>query len=69
MTPKDKGDTMPTDSGERCLIMYANGMVVEAYPPVTIYENGQVLVLDVVSRTELSDELVVVELATNEEAR
>jgi len=54
---------MPTDSGERCLIIYTSGMVVEAFPPITIYENGERRVLDVVARTELSDELVVVEVA------
>ena len=53
---------MPTDSGERCLIIYDSGMIVEAYPPIVIYENGERRVLDVVARTEMSDELVIVEV-------
>ena len=55
---------MPTDSGTvGSILFYDTGMIVHALPPVTIYENGHVLVLDVISRTEMSDELVVLEVA------
>jgi hypothetical protein len=54
----------PIDPETRQVVLvYDSGMVIEAYPPITIYENGQVRVLDVVSRTELDDSLVILEVA------
>lgn len=54
----------PTDSGERCVIIYDSGVIVHAVPPFKIYENGVLVeVLPPITRTELSDELVIVEVA------
>ena len=36
----------PTDSGERCLIMYANGKTYPITEPTRIYHNGTVEVVE-----------------------
>lgn len=42
--------------------IYENGDVVNVTPPVIVTEGGWVTSYDVLTRTELSDELVIVEV-------
>ena len=57
---------MPTDSGERCVIIYESGVVVQAVPPITIYSHGEVVeILPVISSQQVG-EVAWVEVATNE---
>ena len=37
---------MPTDSGERCLIMHENGQIIPITEPTRIYHNGTVEVVE-----------------------
>jgi hypothetical protein len=44
--------------------IYSHGQVqvITNIPPIVIYENGQRCLLEVISRTELDDSLVIVEV-------
>jgi hypothetical protein len=42
--------------------IYSHGQVITNLPPIVIYENGQRCLLEVVSRTELDDSLVILEV-------
>lgn len=55
-------EQMPiTEETYQTVLVYDSGMVVHALPPITIYSHGEVITLDVLNRTELSDELVVLD--------
>jgi hypothetical protein len=42
--------------------IYSHGQVITNIPPIVIYENGERCLLEVVSRTELDDSLVILEV-------
>jgi hypothetical protein len=43
--------------------IYSHGQVITNIPPIVIYENGQRCLLEVVSRKEQNDSLVILEVA------